>query len=174
MSQKLAAGAEFPKFSVPLVAGGQADLGGEASDGRWKLVIVYRGLHCPLCAKYLATLEELTPKFDELGADVIAISGDGIEKAKEQVAKGDLTIPMGYDLSIAQMQALGLYVSNPRSPEETDRPFPEPGLFVVTDKGTLQIVDISNAPFSRPDLNMILRGIEFGIEKNYPVRGTYE
>jgi hypothetical protein len=70
------------------------------------------------------------------------------------------------------MQALGLYVSNLRSADETDRPFPEPGLLVVNSEGKVQIIDISNAPFARPDLNSILKGVKFIQEKRYPIRGT--
>jgi hypothetical protein len=70
------------------------------------------------------------------------------------------------------MQRLGLYISEPRSPQETDRPFAEPGLFVVNPQGSIQIVDLSNAPFARPELGGIARGIGFVQEKGYPVRGT--
>ncbi|MEH6405360.1 MAG: peroxiredoxin-like family protein [Sneathiella sp.] len=171
-SNKLNAGSQIPKMTLPLVAGGEITIGEAREDGRWTLVIVYRGRHCPLCVKYLATLQELSEKFNELGTDIVALSGDGIEKARSQVAVGDLTIPMAYGLTIEQMKALGLYISNPRSAEETDQPFPEPGLFVLRNDGAVQIIDISNAPFSRPDLASILRGIEFGKNKGYPVRGT--
>ena len=71
-----------------------------------------------------------------------------------------------------QMRALGLYISEPRSAQETDRPFAEPGLFVVNPEGNVQIVEISNAPFARPDLAGILHGIKVIQERNYPVRGT--
>jgi hypothetical protein len=70
------------------------------------------------------------------------------------------------------MHRLGIYISEPRSPEETDRPFAEPGLFVVNPEGTLQVVDISNAPFARPDLASLLKGLQFVQAKHYPVRGT--
>lgn len=66
-----------------------------------------------------------------------------------------------------------LYISDPRSPQETDRPFAEPGLFLVNPQGNAQIIDVSNAPFARPDLQMILNGIKTIIEKSYPVRGTH-
>ena len=69
------------------------------------------------------------------------------------------------------MRALGLYISEPRSPRETDRPFPEPALFVVNPQGNIQIIDISNAPFARPDLNAVLKGLKFIQEKQYPIRG---
>ncbi len=171
--EKMEAGAKFPEFSISLVAGGEQKIGGSNDDNRWQLVVVYRGLHCPLCAKYLTQLEALADEYDQAGANVIAISGDGIEKAAEQVTKGTLKIDIGYGLTIEQMKELGLYISHPRSPAETDQPFPEPGLFVIRPDGTVQIIDISNAPFSRPDLSAILRGVGFAKEKNYPIRGTF-
>jgi hypothetical protein len=66
----------------------------------------------------------------------------------------------------------GPYISEPRPPRETDRPFSEPGLFVINPQGQVQIVDISNAPFARPDLTGILNGVKFVREKDYPIRGT--
>nr|WP_234397614.1 redoxin domain-containing protein [Sneathiella glossodoripedis] len=113
-------------------------------------------------------------EFELAETDIIAVSGDGIEKARQQIEKGQLSIPVAYGLSIEQMVKLGLYVSEPRSPQETDQPFPEPGLFVVRPDGTIQILDISNAPFARPDLEGILRGLKFVRENGYPVRGTHK
>lgn len=49
---------------------------------------------------------------------------------------------------------------------------PKPGLFVINPEGKVQIVDISNAPFARPDLASILQGVKFVREKQYPIRGT--
>jgi len=62
--------------------------------------------------------------------------------------------------------------SEPRSDTETDRPFPEPGLFVVNPKGKVQIVDISNAPWARPDLARVANGLKYLQDNNYPIRGT--
>lgn len=74
------------------------------------------------------------------------------------------------------MQELGLYISVPRSEKETDHPFAEPGLFVVNDKNEVQVVDISNASFARPELETLVSGLRFirDPENNYPIRGTYE
>ncbi|WP_169566144.1 peroxiredoxin-like family protein [Sneathiella limimaris] len=171
---KLQAGSSFPEISVPLVTGGRAELHETTGEDRWKLVVVYRGLHCPICARYLETLEGLIEELSELQTDVIAVSGDGLEKVKQQVERGSLTFPVGYDLSINDMKKLGLYISNPRSEKETDRPFPEPGLFVIRPDKTVQILDISNAPFSRPDLKAIVNGLRFVQGNDYPIRGTLE
>lgn len=137
------------------------------------MVIVYRGKHCPLCAKYFRQLEDLLPRYRDMGVEVVAVSADQEGKARAFVEDTGTSVPVGYDLSVAQMNALGLYVSDPRSPQETDRPFAEPGLFVLRADGALQIVDISNAPFSRPDLEALANGIAFVREKDYPVRGTH-
>jgi peroxiredoxin len=171
---KLQAGSSFPEIIVPLVSGESTELGASSGAERWKLVIVYRGLHCPLCAKYLSQSEEMKGKFEDAATDIIAVSGDGLEKAKQQVEKGALTIPLAYDLAVDQMREIGLYISDPRSPEETDQPFPEPGLFVLRPDRSIQIIDISNAPFARPDLTDILRGLTFARDKNYPIRGTHQ
>ncbi len=78
-------------------------------------------------------------------------------------------------IALAQMHALVSYISHPRSAAETDRPFAEPGLFVVNAEGKLQVVDIANAPFARPDLKSLLMGLTFirNPENNYPIRGTH-
>lgn len=94
------------------------------------------------------------------------------EKAAADFAEYNWRFPLGYGLSVAQMQELGLYISNPRSPQETDRPFSEPGLFLINPEGQVQMLDISNAPFARPDLAAIARGAKRIQEMNYPIRGT--
>jgi hypothetical protein len=106
------------------------------------------------------------------GITTVAVSADTKEKAAADVGEFGWTFPVGYGLTVDQMRTLGLYISEPRSPQETDRPFAEPGLFVVNPAGQIQIIDISNAPFARPDLALIFNGIKFAIDKNYPIRGT--
>jgi peroxiredoxin len=166
---KMPAGAEFPMLSVPKVGGGEVRVGGS---GGWQMLVVYRGKHCPLCRKYLKVLDGLLDEYRANGVEVLAASGDPKEKAEVEAAEEGWRFPVGYGMSVEQMRALGLYISNPRSPEETDRPFPEPGLFLLNPDGKAQVIDISNAPFARPDLANILHGVKVIRERNYPVRGT--
>jgi peroxiredoxin len=171
---KLTAGQAFPKIEVPLVSGGTLAIGKDAqASDNWRLVVIYRGKHCPICMRYLTQLESLKGDFEEAGLDVVAISGDGQEKAASVTKDNGLSFPVGYGLSIDQMKQLGLYISDPRSSKETDQPFPEPGLFVIRPDNVIQIIDISNAPFARPELGAILRGVKFIRENDYPVRGTH-
>ncbi|MCO1336345.1 redoxin family protein [Microbulbifer sp. OS29] len=172
---KLAAGIDFPIIEVSRLGGGRLVLGKPEGSFPWQMVVVYRGKHCPLCTKYLRALSLLLPRYHAEGVDVVAVSADTAEKAALQMEKIKPGFTIGYDLSIPQMQQLGLYISKPRSPEETDRPFAEPGIFVINESGRLQVVDISSAPFARPDLQTLLVGIEFirNPDNRYPIRGTY-
>lgn len=159
----------MPKISLPSADGGKVELGGE---GRWQLAVIYRGRHCPLCRKYLKTLDGLLDDFRQAGIDVVAVSGDPQQRAQEEAAEEGWRFPVACELSEDQMRELGLYISEPRSPQETDRPFAEPGVFVTNPDGLLQIVDVSNAAFARPDLQGLLNGLKFIQEKDYPIRGT--
>ena len=168
-ASKLVAGARMPNVNVPATDAGRLDLGQTKG---WTLVVVYRGKHCPLCRSYLKTLNDLFEEFWDNDIAVIALSADTKDKAESQQDEEGWRFPVGYDLSVEQMGTLGLYISAPRSPQETDRPFPEPGLFVINPDGCIQIVDVSNAPFARPNLHDVLGGIRFIRQRQYPVRGT--
>jgi peroxiredoxin len=169
MASKLAAGAPFPEMTWPTTDGGNVDVAGTSG---WRMLVVYRGKHCPLCKKYFATLDGMLDGFKGLGVSVAAVSADPKEKAEADLAEFKWRFPVAYGMTTSQMKQLGLYVSEPRSPQETDRPFAEPGLFVVNPEGKVQIVEISNAPFARPDIAGILHGIKVIQERNYPIRGT--
>lgn len=168
-TMKLQSGARFPAMSWPRVGGG--DINAAASEG-WRVLVVYRGKHCPLCKKYFKTLDGMLDDFKAAKVAVMAVSADTKEKAEADVAEQGWRFPVGYGLTPEQMRTLGLYISEPRSPQETDRPFSEPGLFAINPEGKVQILDISNAPFARPDLAAILSGLKFVQEKQLPIRGT--
>src|SRR5260370_5497435 len=168
-TRKLEAGSAVPVVTIPKTGGGEIAIG---KSGGWEMVVVYRGKHCPICRPSLKGLDGLYDEFRAGGTDVVAVSGDPKEKAESEAAEEGWRFPVGYGLATDQMRQLGLYISEPRSPQETDRPFSEPGLFAINPDAKVQIVDISNAPFSRPDLAGILQGLKFVQDKQYPIRGT--
>ena len=95
---------------------------------------------------------------------------DNLEQMKKLEVEN---FPIHHSLSLEQMQQLGLYISNPRSPKETDHPFAEPGVFVINEHGTVQVVDISNNPFVRPSLDVLTSGLAWIRSHEYPIRGTF-
>ena len=132
--------------------------------------------YCPLCTKYLNNLETHKQGLLDSGVDLIAISADTKSQLAGFMEKLEVSFPICYGLTIAQMQELGLYISTPRSEKETDHPFPEPGVFVINEKGQVQIAEISNNPFVRPELETLASGIAWikNPENDYPIGGTYK
>lgn len=172
---KLHAGAEFQPLSVYDQAGEPVDIRKPTGDADWQMVVVYRGRHCPLCTTFLNNLAGYRQRLFDIGIDIAAVSADRKEQMEEHLSRLDVNFPFFYGLTMEQMQDLGLYVSIPRSEQETDHNFPEPGLFVINTEGKAQVIDISNNPFARPDLEVFVSGLEWirAPENNYPIRGTY-
>lgn len=175
-SSKLAAGTAFPKVKTVRLGGGDLTLGIPSGKMDWQLISVYRGKHCPYCSRYLQELDTLAPRLNAVGIDVVAVSADSLDRAEPHIEQLGVNLTIGYDLSVAQMRTFGLYISEPRSAAESPRPFAEPGLFVVNEKGLLQVTDISSSPFVRPHLETLVGGLEFirNPENNYPIRGMLE
>lgn len=172
---KLIAGQIIPETEVATLSGVDMELFTPTGKHDWKIVVVYRGKHCPICTDYLIELNSIAPQLSQLGIDVAAVSADTKQQAIEHTSQLNLGFEVGYGLSVEQMELLGLYISSPRSPDETDHPFAEPALFVINEKRQIQVVDTSNTPFARPELKSMLMGLTFirNPGNNYPIRGTY-
>ena len=56
------------------------------------MIVVYRGKHCPVSKNYLASLQQIYYELDELGVEVIAVSGDGRERAEAFVSSPQLML----------------------------------------------------------------------------------
>ncbi|MCR9594226.1 peroxiredoxin family protein [Vibrio alginolyticus] len=175
-SVKLKAGDSFPHLQATLLDGSSVTLGQPQGDATWRAVFVYRGKHCPLCTKYLNELESYKQAFADAGVDILAVSGDSKAQLEGHLEKLEISFPIAYGLTEEQMKTLGLYVSIPRSEQETDHNLAEPGLFVVNEHGDLHVVDISNNPFVRPELGALSRGLAWirDPNNNYPIRGTLD
>jgi len=168
-------GQTFPLIILPLLGGGEADISKPTGKHDWKLVLVYRGKHCPLCTNYLRELESHREAFSDIGIDVIAVSADSEARATVQLSEIDASYPVAYGLSQAQMKALNLYISGIQNGIDVEGPFAEPGLFIINHEGKLQLVDTSNVPFSRPDLGKIAGGMKWLRSQTpaFPINGTH-
>jgi len=183
-ASKLMPGTHFPNIVLPVVGCEPQVIGKTQKVDAWKLVILYRSAFCPLGTTYLKQVQSFYEEILAGGTEVIAVSTDLKEKAELYAEENSFSFPIAYDLSEEHMKSLGLYVSEPRSASEGDRPFSEPGLFIITPEGMVQVVEISNAPFARSDLTVIKQSLEyikqppdkrydsFGTAR-YPIRGTH-
>ena len=174
-TNKLHAGAEFPALPVSDENDAAVDVSKPTGDADWQMVVIYRGRHCPLCAKFLNKLADYHQRLLQIGIDIAAVSADSKEQLQEHLNRLDVNFPLFYGLTLEQMENLGFYISVPRSEKETDHNFAEPCLFVINSDGKLQVVDLSNNPFARPDLEILVSGLEWirSPDNNYPIRGTH-
>lgn len=177
MSEKLHPGQRLPSISIPRLGGGSLSLGTpRANDATWQLILVYRGKHCPICARTLRELETVREDLAALNIDVVAVSADSEARATEHMAEINPSFEVGYGLDLNAMRSLGLYISAPRPQAGIEWPFAEPALFVVNEHGDVMVVELSNVPFARPDLAGVVRGLRFvrGLEGPVPSSGSFE
>jgi peroxiredoxin len=166
-----------PELRVPTLAHGDFDLAADAQK-LFTLICFYRGLHCPVCLKYLRELESLIPEYERRGTKVIAISSDVRERAQEMASKVGASLRFGYSLPLAVARKWGLYISSSRGKTsiniEEPSLFSEPGVFLIRPDGTLYYGAVQTMPFARPLFSELLQAIDFAIARDYPARGEYD
>jgi len=166
-----------PNLELPTIDHGPFNLAGDHPE-HFSLVVFFRGLHCPLCVKYLRELGTLLPDLKERGVNVIAVSSDDETRAREmagKVAVADLRF--AYDLPLSTARAWGLYISEGigKTSIGIEEPalFSEPGVFLVRPDQTLYYGAVQTMPFARPSFTDLMMAIDFAIGKKYPARGEY-
>lgn len=102
----------------------------------------------------------------------MVVSADLEEMAVADKAEFGWEFDLCFGMTVVQMRSLGLYVSSPLSEAETTGLFEESGAFAIRPNGTLMLIDISNGPAARPDLEELLDGMKFNIDNDRPERGT--
>jgi peroxiredoxin len=166
-----------PALVVETVTHGRYDLASEQPE-QFSLVVFYRGLHCPICLKYLLELGRLLPDYRQRGVAAIALSSDGRDRAEAMAKKVNAPgLRFGYGLSLPDARAWGLYLSTGRGVTsagvEEPAIFPEPGVFLLRPDRTLYYGAVQTMPFARPHFDELLGAIDHAIAKDYPARGEY-
>jgi peroxiredoxin len=174
---------QAPAFSHSTSGGSVFTLADQKPD-KFTIVIVYRGLHCPLCKMFIKEVEAYYQKSISQGYNIVAISMDPKEKAdqfaKEVAASMDqgderdvLELPIAYGLTEEEASQWGLYLSSKIEGSGEPAVFTEPGLFVIRPDNTVFMAQVQSAPFTRPSISQLIGGLNYGFENNYPARGTY-
>jgi len=151
----------------------------EQEPENFTMVVFYRGLHCPICSKYLAELNKMVDDFSEIGVSTLAVSSDGEERARQAREDWGLDkVNLGYGLSVDQARDWGLHRSAGRGKTsigiEEPAEFAEPGLYLVRPDNSLYWGQVSTMPFARPHFREILGALNFALANDYPARGELE
>jgi len=168
---------KVPALDVPLTTGGRFALAVDAPE-RFDMLVFYRGLHCPICAKYLLELERLAPEFASRGVRITAISSDDEDRGRQMADKVKASaVKFAYGLGLTTAREWGLYISAGRGKTsigiEEPALFSEPAVYLVRPDGTLYYGAVQTMPFARPPFQDLLGAIDFAIAKDYPARGEY-
>ncbi len=164
-----------PELIVPTVDGPRWSLA-DQKPSLFTMVLFYRGLHCPICKRTLADLNRKAEEFDARGVPFIAISSDGLDRARRAKEEWGLDrVTVGHDLSIDKAREWGLFISTSRGKTsmgvvEPDE-FSEPGLFLLTPERTLFGAIVQTMPFARPYFADVLSALDFIVRTDYPARG---
>jgi peroxiredoxin len=180
-----------PALAVATLSGEFFDLTKQNPDN-FTIVVFYRGRHCPICIGQLKEVEASFEQAKKQGMNVIAISMDTKEKALDTVAAvvassstqskdgeekktadiSDFSLPIGYGLTEEQARSWGLYLSQGRPNTTEPAVFSEPGIYVMRPDTTVFFAQTQSAPFTRPNFENLLGGLEYTLRNDYPARGT--
>lgn len=166
-----------PALQVPTLDHGAFTLQDDTPPN-FSLLVFYRGLHCPICLKYLLELSRALPELDKRGVNVLALSSDTQERARAMADKVKApALRVGYDLGLTSAREWGLYISTSRGMTsagvEEPALFSEPGVFIVKPDNNLYYAAVQTMPFARPHFDELISAIDFVLAKNYPARGEY-
>jgi thiol-disulfide isomerase/thioredoxin len=137
-----------PSLDVDTLDGGRFTLG-EQNPEAFTMVVFYRGLHCPVCRKYLGELDRLYDDFRDQGVENVQI---------------------GYGLEIEKMREWGFLVSRGEGSEEPQL-YGEPGLFLIRADEIVYYQAINSMPFGRPELQEMLTAIGNVKKMDIPAHG---
>lgn len=159
-----------PELSFTLLGGKEWSLENQ-NPANFTLLVFYRGLHCPICKKYLQQLQELLPDFKSRGVDVVAVSMDSEKRARLSRQQWEISeLTLGYELTEKAARNWGLYLSKAVKDGEPDL-FSEPGLFLVDAKNEVYYSAINSNPWGRPYLPSFVKAVDYIVNSGYPARG---
>lgn len=159
-----------PTLDLATVGGVRFNLA-QAAPKSFTMLVVYRGLHCPICKTYLHDLDSRFDEFAAKGVEALALSTDPQDRATQ--ARRDWGIerlPIAYGLSIDQAREWGLFVSRSIRPNEPAL-FAEPGIFLIRPDRTLYCSSVQTMPFARPSFGDVLNAVAYVTANDYPARG---
>ena len=168
----LTPGKPVPALDLPLTIDARFELSDQEPEN-FTMLVFYRGKHCPICKGYLEELGGRLRDFTDKGINVFSVSMDSPERAAVAHEEWDThDLPIAHSMTEEKAREWGLYISQKREGSEEPDVFSEPALYLIKPDGTLHFAVVQNAPFTRPDLDDLLKGIDFTLENDYPTRGT--
>jgi peroxiredoxin len=108
-SRLLDKGDPFPNLSLKTIDGSDLQTKDWMRD-KWKVILFYRGFWCPFCKTQLKSFQSGLEKLTAEGIDVLAISVDPLDKAKETQKETGATFPIAFGVPVKETsEAIGAF-----------------------------------------------------------------
>lgn len=142
MTDLLHPGDAFPSLTLTLPGGSTADLP-DVLDGRFGVVLFYRGSWCPYCNAQLRAFQRAQDTLDGLGVRVVALSVDDEATTAALTDKLGLTFPVGHSADARAVAELTGAFVNP------DPEYLQSTGFVLDPQGRVVVAVYSNGAIGR-------------------------
>ena len=156
---------QAPEFILPNIKGEKVSL--SSQKGKWIVLVFYRGSWCPMCNTQIANLASDYPKFQEVNAEIIAISTDIPEKAVKTQKKSHSLFPILLDEKGKVVQLYGVLVEKR---ERKDVPafmhgkkagtYAMPAVFIIDSQGVLRYSYVGKSFTDRPSNEDLLKTLK--------------
>ncbi len=158
-------GSRAPDFTLPNAVGKDISLRRLLNEGP-VVVSFYRGIWCPFCNLELRALQQSTAEIVELGACLVAISGQTPDNSLSTAEKNGLTYEVLSDAGLAVARSYGLVFELPEYLQtdyrELGHPLPQfngtdqqtlpiPGTFVIDPAGIVRFAYVNPDYMHRAD-----------------------
>ncbi len=150
---KLVQGDRLPELTLQLVGGGSLQLPTELP-GRYLALLFYRGHWCPYCRRHLESYQAQLTELAELGVSVIAASSDTLEDTQRLVENSQLTYPVAYGLTDADLAAF-----DPWYGDDDHGHYIQPMELLVLRGGTIFGALYATGPIGRMDVDEVLNSV---------------
>ena len=171
MATKLLPGRPVPELNLSMLGADSFDIRAE-SIGNFLLLVVYRGLHCPICEKYLNQMQDHLDALHQQEVTAVAVSMDDEARARKTRSDWGLDkLRLAYGMTAEDAAHWGLYVSRSIKEAEPEH-FAEPAMFIIKPDLNLYAGWIQSTPFARPRFDDLVDSLDFILENDYPPRGA--
>ena len=173
-SQVVKVGSKAPGFSLPNATGQQVTLSQMLRRGA-VVISFYWGVWCPFCNLEQRVLQQYLPKINELGASLVAISGQAPDGSLSMAEKNELTCEVLSDVGLTVATSYGLVFRLPDSLQEAyeqlghpismfngagQQSLPIPATFVVASNGIVRFAYADPDYTRRADPEDILAALD--------------
>jgi peroxiredoxin len=156
--EEVRVGQVAPDFEANDLEGRQRSL--NLIDGEKRTVLLfYRGGWCPICNKQLASLSEDYQKFRELGANIVAVSSEEVEKGMELLKKIGPPFTLLSDPDFKAIDCYGVREQN-RDMLAKMKSYAKPSVFIIDAQGTIRYKYVGKNAGDRPRNEELLQKLK--------------